>query len=157
MDPQQPVAGRPMIGDNPLRRELPILYDDLARDIAEAAPVCELSGRCCRFREYGHTLFLSRPEAELLLEQGLPPGASIDEASCPFQIDGLCTARERRPLGCRVYYCDPRYAGTGEALSERYIFRLKTLHDATGTAWDYRPLHHYLREWQMSVARPAAQ
>jgi Fe-S-cluster containining protein len=131
---------------NPIRDGLLEIYDDLAVNIAEAAPVCELSGRCCRFKEYGHTLFISRSEAELLLEQGLPENSVIDEASCPFQINGLCTARDRRPLGCRVYYCDPKYAGVGAGLSERYIARLKQLHDATGVRWEYRPLHHFLDE-----------
>jgi len=128
------------------------LYEALASDIAAAAPICELSGRCCRFKEYGHTLFISRPEAELLLEEGLPAGAVIDEAGCPFQINGLCTARERRPLGCRVYFCDPNYAGKGEDLSEKYIGRLKQLHDETGTPWEYRPLHHFLREMAERVS-----
>src|SRR5690349_9303517 len=132
----------------PLREGLLAIYDELAADIAAAAPVCELSGRCCRFKEYGHTLFISRAEAELLLEQGLPDNATIDEAGCPFQINGLCTARERRPLGCRVYFCDPGYAGKGEAITERHIARLKELHDETGTPWEYRPLHHFLREAQ---------
>lgn len=127
-----------------MRESLLAIYDGLAAEIAQAAPVCELSGRCCRFKEYGHTLFISRPEAELLLEQGLPENAVIDESGCPFQINGLCTARERRPLACRVYYCDPNYAGIGEALSEAYIGRLKQLHEETGTAWDYRPLHRFL-------------
>ncbi|HEY3966172.1 MAG TPA: hypothetical protein VGM05_16550 [Planctomycetaceae bacterium] len=130
----------------PLREGLLAIYDELAVDIATAAPICELSGRCCRFLEYGHTLFISRPEAELLLEPGLPENAKVDEAGCPFQIDGLCTARERRPLGCRVYFCDPNYAGTGEALTERSIARLKQLHEETGTPWEYRPLHRFLEE-----------
>ncbi|MFN0051717.1 MAG: hypothetical protein ACKV0T_05975 [Planctomycetales bacterium] len=125
---------------------LPALYQAVDGEIAAAAPVCQVSGRCCRFREYGHTLFLSRPEAELLLEPGLPANAVIDEGSCPFQVQGLCTARERRPLGCRVYFCDPGYRETGEEITERYIRRLKQLHDETGTPWDYRPLHHFLRE-----------
>jgi len=128
-----------------LRSELLALYDDLAAEIAAAGPVCELSGRCCRFKEYGHTLFLSRPEADLLLEPGLPENAVVDESGCPFQVQGLCTARERRPLGCRVYYCDRNYAGVGEALSERYIARLKKLHAESATAWEYRPLHDFLR------------
>ena len=122
------------------------IYDELAVDIAAAAPVCELSGRCCRFKEYGHNLFISRPEAELLVEQPLPENASLDESGCPYQVNGLCTARDRRPLGCRVYYCDPNYAGKGEALSERYIARLKQLHVETGTPWEYRPLHSSLSE-----------
>jgi Fe-S-cluster containining protein len=129
-----------------LRDALLALYDDLGADVAKAAPVCDLSGRCCRFKEYGHTLFVSRPEADLLLEQGLPENAVVDEAGCPFQINGLCTARERRPLGCRIYYCDPAYAGVGEALTERYLTRLKQLHDEAGESWEYRPLHRFLEE-----------
>ncbi|MGQ0633648.1 MAG: hypothetical protein ACT4QC_03480 [Planctomycetaceae bacterium] len=122
------------------------LYDELAGDIEAAAPVCEVSGRCCRFHEYGHTLFLSQTEAQLLLSQGLPEGAAIDETGCPFQSGRLCTARERRPLGCRVYFCDPNYAGVGERLSEKFIARLKELHETHAVPWDYRPLHHFLRE-----------
>lgn len=129
-----------------MQKGLLAIYEDLAADIAAAAPVCQVSGRCCRFKEYGHTLFISRPEAELLLEDGLPEGSVIDESGCPFQINGLCTARERRPLGCRVYFCDPNYAGRGGDLSERHIARLKQLHDATETTWEYRPLHTFLRE-----------
>jgi Fe-S-cluster containining protein len=129
----------------PLRDGLLTIYEDLAAEIAKAAPVCELSGRCCRFKEYGHTLFISRPEADLLLEQGLQEKTVSDESGCPFQVNGLCTARERRPLGCRVYYCDPKYSGTGEALSEIFISRLKQLHEVTNTPWEYRPLHHFLK------------
>ena len=129
-----------------LRAGLLTIYADLAHDVAQAGPVCEVSGRCCRFEEYGHTLFISRTEAELLLEQGLPANSVVEAASCPFQIHNLCTARERRPLGCRVYFCDPNYAGTGEALSEKYIAQLKQLHNDTETPWEYRPLVHFLRE-----------
>ncbi len=135
-----------------MRDGLLAIYKDLAADVDAAAPVCELSGRCCRFKEYGHTLFISRPEAELLLEPGLPPNAAIDEAGCPFQVEGLCTARDRRPMGCRVYFCDPSYAGVGEALTERYLLRLKQLHDETGTPWEYRPLHNFLLSVQEDKA-----
>lgn len=136
----------PKDSDNSMRKGLLAIYAELESEIARAGPVCELSGRCCRFKEYGHTLFISGPEADLLLEQGLPDSATADEAGCPFQVNGLCEARERRPFGCRVYYCDPNFAGKGELLSERYIARLKQLHEETGTRWVYRPLHRFLEE-----------
>lgn len=129
-----------------MRSGLLALYEEVGAKVAAASPVCELSGRCCRFKEYGHTLFISRPEAELLLEQGLPANAEISDAGCPFQISGLCTAREKRPLGCRIYYCDPKYAGIGEEISEQSIRSLKGLHENTDTSWEYRPLHHFLQE-----------
>lgn len=151
-DPPSPVDDLSLGSDDsiadPLRSGLAGLYAALAADIQAAAPVCELSGRCCRFKEYGHTLFLSRVEADHLLEDGLPPDAIVDEACCPFQVNGLCTARDRRPLGCRIYFCDPAYAGQGETLSERYIGQLKRLHESTGAPWEYRPLHAFLREHQ---------
>lgn len=132
--------------DPRLRAGLLQIYDELAQDLAQLAPVCDLSGRCCRFQEYGHRLYISRTEAELLLQDGLPPGATIDDDSCPFQKGQLCTAREKRPFGCRVYFCDPKYAGQAEIMSEKYLARLRKLHGETGTPWDYGELHLFLRE-----------
>lgn len=137
--------------------QLPVLYEELGREIAAAAPVCELSGRCCRFREYGHTLFLSRAESQLLFQQPFAAEAPVDDSGCPYQVGALCTARERRPLGCRVYYCDPGYAGVGEELSERYLKRLKDLHDRHGAGWDYRPLVMFLREEKNSGRSDSAE
>lgn len=136
---------------------LPVLYAELAEEIAAASPVCDLSGRCCRFREYGHTLFMSRPESELLFRQPFASDSPIDDASCPYQHGALCTAHERRPLGCRVYYCDPAYSGIGEQLSERYIRQLKDLHDLYGADWEYRPLLHFLREEKNSDRNESAE
>ena len=120
------------------------IFADLDADVAQHNPRCDLSGRCCRFTEYGHTLFLSAIEADRLLAPGLPAGATVDRHTCPYQIGGLCTARERRPLGCRVYFCDPAYAEKQVEISERYIGRLKRLHDDLDLPWSYAPLHHFL-------------
>jgi hypothetical protein len=104
------------------------------------------SGRCCRFKEFGHTLFLSNLEADVLLS-GAPPHdpAAVTPDFCPFQKGNLCTAREPRPLACRVYYCDPNYQETGNAITEKYLHALKELADAHGVPWRYAPLHHFLR------------
>lgn len=139
--------------DPRLRAGLLQIYDGLAQDIAARAPVCDLSGRCCRFKEYGHRLYLSRTEAEFMLENGLPPNAVVDEAGCPFQQGLLCTAREHRPFGCRVYFCDPKYAGQAEVLSEKYLDQLKSLHRETNTPWEYAELSVFLQEWQ-ATAQP---
>ena len=55
-----------------LRRQVLALYQEVDRAVAAAGPVCVASGRCCRFKEYGHTLFISNLEAEVLLD-GAPP------------------------------------------------------------------------------------
>jgi hypothetical protein len=128
-------------------RELAELYARLDAEVARLAPVCRISGRCCRFREYGHTLFLSAPEADYLLSGASPAVRPLDDgATCPWQDEhGRCTAREARPLGCRVYFCDPAYQDEAPALSERFIAGLKRLADRHGLAWDYAPLHRHLQ------------
>ena len=42
-------------------------YREVDREVAAAGPVCVASGRCCRFKEYGHVLFVSKLEADVLL------------------------------------------------------------------------------------------
>lgn len=146
--PTGPDSGR-------LAEALQILYRDLDAEVSLAGPTCELSGRCCRFQEYGHTLFLSAPEAEYLLSHAPPPARPLDDgATCPWQdARGACTAREARPLGCRVYFCDPSYQQTAHELSERYIARLKRLVGSLSLPWGYAPLHRHLRE--AAVGNPA--
>lgn len=123
------------------------LYAEVDREVAAAGPVCVASGRCCRFKEYGHTLFLSQVEADVLLA-GAPAfdPTTVTADFCPFQKGNLCTAREPRPLGCRVYYCDPNYQETGQRISEEYLRRLKQLADEQGLGWRYAPLHVFLKE-----------
>lgn len=130
-----------------VRTPLRDLYEALGADIDRLGPSCALSGRCCRFAEYGHTLFVSAPEFALLLADAPPPVRPLDGGlTCPWQDDlGRCTARDARPLGCRVYYCDPSYEPRGYILGETYVGRLKALCRDRGLAWDYAPLHHHLR------------
>ena len=111
------------------------LYEELDAEVARLGPVCQLSGRCCRFKEYGHTLFVSTPEVQLLLEQcaaaaaAARSGRNLPVAGCsagtaPHAIAGhwvaafiTATQRTNRPR---------------HDLSERYIARLKELTDKHG-------------------------
>src|ERR1700757_922425 len=110
-------------------REVLELYREVDQAVAAAGPVCVASGRCCRFKEHGHVLFLSNLEAEVLLAGAPPYDLPVSADFCPFQKDNLCTAREPRPLACRVYYCDPTYQEEASRISEEYLRRLKTLAD----------------------------
>jgi hypothetical protein len=136
------------------RRKVLELYSEVDRAVADAGPVCVASGRCCRFKEYGHTLFLSNLEAEVLLLGAPPYERPVTSDFCPFQQGNLCTAREPRPLGCRVYYCDPSYQETGNQITEKYLRRLKDLAEAEGIGWQYAPLHHFLNQPDGAAARP---
>ena len=127
-----------------LRRQVLELYAEVDRQVAAAGPVCVASGRCCRFREYGHTLFLSNLEADVLLAGAPPYGQPVSPDFCPFQKGNLCTAREPRPLGCRIYHCDPSFQEIGNQITETFLKKLKALADEHGAPWLYAPLHHFL-------------
>lgn len=131
----------------PFRDRLSSIYRETDAAVAVLGPACALSGRCCRFHEADHALFVSAPEAALLLADAPPPSRPLDDgATCPWQsAAGLCTAREARPVGCRVYYCDAAYLPHAPAIAEAAIARLREMVDDLGLDWGYAPLHHHLR------------
>lgn len=140
------------------REPLRELYRELDQAVAALGPVCELSGRCCRFEEYGHALFVSEAEAAVLITDAPPPVRPLDSgATCPWQDSkGRCVARGARPLGCRVYFCDPKYEGHAPEISERFLARLKALCDARGWPWNYATLHRHLAAAQAEGALEAS-
>jgi hypothetical protein len=138
----------------PLRRQVLELYEEVDRDVRAAGPVCVASGRCCRFKEYGHVLFLSNLEADVLLAHAPPYRQPVSPDFCPFQKDKLCTAREPRPLGCRIYFCDPTYQETMKDITEKYLHRLKELASTNGLEWRYGPLHTFLNQATNSFPGP---
>ncbi len=122
------------------------LYAQVDQAVAEAGPRCDASGRCCRFKEYGHVLFLSNLEADVLLAGAPPIHQEVTPDRCPYQVEGLCTARAPRPLGCRIYFCDPNYQETGNALTESSLQTLKQLAEEYDLPWQYAPLHVFLQK-----------
>src|SRR5260370_41522088 len=104
-----------------LHRQVLEIYKEADKEVAAAGPVCVASGRCCRFKEHGHVLYMSNLEAEVLLSASPPYEQPVSADFCPFQQGNLCTAREPRPLGCRIYYCDPAYQETANQITEKYL------------------------------------
>jgi len=134
------------------------LYAQVDSEIASLAPVCQLSARCCRFREYGHDLFVSRLELEAWLRSG-ETAVSADSwrpgENCPWQsASGLCEARLGRPLGCRVYFCDPNFAEAMPEITEKAIAQIKRITTQAGMQWDYRPAHRHLSETERMWRTP---
>ena len=153
-----PVESRPGLDVDRFREAIQRAYAELDAAVARLAPVCQVSGRCCRFEEYGHTLFASAPEIALLMADAPPPTRPLDEgATCPWQDDrGRCSARGARPMGCRVYFCDPEYQPMAPEIAEAGIARLKELVDELGLPWDYAPFHRHLRKAQAEGRFPAS-
>jgi Fe-S-cluster containining protein len=129
-----------------IREQLMALYAEVDAAVANAGPKCDASGRCCRFVEWDHVLYISSPEAEFLLDGAPPFQQPVGIETCPFQKERLCTAREHRPLGCRVYFCDPAYQTTGNDIMEAAVQKLKQFCDCANIPWRYAPLHVFLNE-----------
>ena len=127
-------------------RELEAIYADLGRELSELRPLCQTSGRCCRFKAYGHQLWTTRLELDYLIErEGPPPASSPEEGTCPYLKEGLCSVRDHRMLGCRIYFCDAGYAGAMGPLYEKYHARIKDLHRRHALEYEYSELLGSLR------------
>ena len=141
------------------------LFSDVDARIRTLGVGCWAHGDCCDFERSEHRLYASQLEIAFVREtrggdldaaaRGDRPGNANatdrqhlqqNERLCPFWIDGRCTERERRPLGCRTFFCDPRYRDAVEALYEEYLAKLRLLADAYGVPWGYRPFVAALRE-----------
>jgi hypothetical protein len=153
----EPSRGTPDRREAAYREELCALYATLDTELARLGPVCLVSGRCCRFHEYGHTLFVSEPEMDHFLAEAPAPSRPLDDGqTCPWQDElGRCTARDGRPLGCRIYHCDPSFQDVAPALSEQFIGRLKALAERHALPWNYAPLHRHLRDRRQEIDFPS--
>jgi len=120
------------------RERLRAIYAAVERDLAGRPGLfCERSGRCCRFREAGHRLYLTRLEYEEMADRG-GPGVARDDGACPWLEDGLCGNRDGRALACRTYFCSDE--AEAAAVTERWHREIRRLHDELGLTYDYRSL-----------------
>ena len=108
-------------------RDLEAAYADLERELAILRPKCELSGRCCRFKDFDHQLWTTDLELDYLLARAGRPSPGPGGV-CPWLKDGLCSVRDHRMLGCRIFFCDPGYKEAMGPLYEKYHRRVKELH-----------------------------
>lgn len=118
------------------------IYDRAARAIGATPTLfCGKSGRCCRFREAGHELFLSALEfSEMAMRGGPREGEGID--ACPWLEEGLCANREGRALACRTYFCSDEAAAA--AITERFHAEIRALHEELSIPYEYAPLRNFL-------------
>ena len=136
----------PHIDRTDITERMRAFYGEVDAEIASYRPTCWNRGDCCKFDAYGHNLFVTALEM-IYFAQGkrddrrTPRG----DGSCPYQVDGRCTAREHRPLGCRIFFCDPAAQGWQGPLYEAHQKRLKQLCEELGV--DYRYV-----EWLSALA-----
>ncbi|MCP4246678.1 MAG: hypothetical protein GY778_06485 [bacterium] len=123
--------------DDGLAERMEAFYAEVDAAVAAQAPGCVNRGDCCRFDDYGHRLYVTTIELTYFLRGLRDQWRSPDSGNtCPFHVDGLCVARSHRPMGCRVFFCDPASQGQQHAEYERRLAELKTISEACGV--DYR-------------------
>ncbi len=71
--------------------------------------------------------------------------AAAANQSCPYQQNGLCTTREGRPLGCRVFFCESADEGWQSELTEWALGRLREMHERFEVPYVYS-------EWLTALA-----
>ncbi|MEE9405035.1 MAG: hypothetical protein V3V20_09080 [Algisphaera sp.] len=136
------------------------LYGALDGAIAERGPTCWASGKCCKFDEFGHRLYVTGLEVAWFLNQvergevdmtaaengaGMAgqavkvrlPQLAEHPGACPYQVAGRCTTHKIRPLGCRIFFCQKGTESWQQDLYESFLKRLQGLHDAHGLAYRY--------------------
>ena len=125
--------------------ELELVYAAVAREASRRRPSCAASGRCCRFEAWGHRFYATGLEAAFTMvsiDPALVPDTrgvadALAKGGCPFQPATLCEAHGHRPLGCRVYYCDPTAQEWQHELSERMLGEVRAIHDRHGVPYLY--------------------
>jgi Fe-S-cluster containining protein len=139
------------------------VYRLLQEQIDLRRPKCSASGRCCRFEQFGHRLYVTTIElAAFVYElETRSWAAELDEArrqwggaGCPFQGGGLCGVHAVRPFGCRVFFCDETSDEWQRQQYEAHHEQLKRLHEKLGVPYLYIEWREALRA--MGVADAAA-
>lgn len=161
-DTELGVHWRTMVAREEVLGGLEDVYADAMREIAQRQPVCDASGRCCKFEQYGHRLYVTGLEAAYTVvrldteatQRLQSPGVAgkrvsltvldassleraRDEGGCPFQIDGLCSVHTIKPLACRTYFCDPTSTQWQHDLTERMHARIVRLHEEYAVEYRY--------------------
>lgn len=120
------------------------IYRGLQAEIDRRRPVCVVSGRCCRFEEYGHRLYVTTLELAAFVKgladlsrTGEPVSRSTDPGGCPFQIKKLCGVHAIRPFGCRMFFCDASATDWQHEQYEKFHARLRSLHEELGVPYFY--------------------
>ncbi|HRK31181.1 MAG TPA: YkgJ family cysteine cluster protein [Tepidisphaeraceae bacterium] len=145
-----------------LAPRLMAVYRAFQHELDQRKPRCEQSGKCCRFDEYGHLLFVTTAELavfreSLVAEERAGGNESPDKpqgrlallaagevgrtanpgGACRYQSRNLCTVHSIRPFGCRVFFCDTTAAGWQETQYQRFHAQIKLLHEELGIQYLY--------------------
>lgn len=124
------------------------IYRRVQGQIDARQPVCQMSGRCCRFESFGHRLFVTTAEMAAFGRQ-LPTTQACqtpwDGAGCLYQIGGRCSVHGIRPFGCRIFFCDATSTQWQQEQYEQFHAEIRALHDRLGVPYLYVEWREALR------------
>lgn len=126
-------------------RELRGLYRRADAAVAATGAACLGGGACCKFDLAAHRLFVTTAELALLSMRPPPRLERCGRRRCPYQRGPRCTARRRRPLGCRTYFCDASRAETLRKIHETFHGEVRRLHRRRGIPYVYLELTAAIR------------
>jgi len=142
------AAVPPATGLTAFSQRMADFYRRVDATVASHAPVCTNRGLCCKFATFGHRLYVTEPELRYFREGKSQDWRSpaADATDCPYHVGGVCTAREHRPLGCRIYFCDENAQDWQGPDYERFLAELKAIGGAFEMPYSYREWLSALRE-----------
>jgi Fe-S-cluster containining protein len=136
-----------------VRAQIARIYAELQAKIDQRRPICIASGRCCKFEEYGHRLFVTTMEMASFVHELDASGKNLtdcltrwDGTGCPFQVAKLCGVHPIRPFGCRIFFCDPTATEWQQEQYEAFHHDLKSLHETMRIPYFYV-------EWREALKR----
>jgi uncharacterized protein len=122
------------------------LYQIIDQHLSGAESDCSVCGRCCRFDQFDHRLYVTTLEM-LYLVHGIEKlnltVPKISDSRCPFQKDNQCTLRTLRPSGCRIFFCRGLDKNYQHELTEEILRQLRRFH------MDFNAVYYYadLLDW----------
>lgn len=134
----------------PAQVDLASVYDDTDRAIAGIGGTCLGGGACCRFDLLDHRVWLTTAELGGLLSEA-PSCEIANELRCPYQLGPDCTARARRPLSCRTFFCRPPDRDRLQDLHQVMHRRIAVIHQTHCIPYVYAELGEAVM--QLSTAK----
>ncbi|MBI5724318.1 MAG: hypothetical protein HZA50_10205 [Planctomycetes bacterium] len=137
------AAVRQCRSDEQAMAELRKLLDEAEAQIARIGGECSACGKCCRFALVDHRLYATTAELALLTSLD-PPAQIVPPGRCHYQQADQCLARDRRPLGCRTFFCPPKGGRERSAIHEQFHRQIRRLHDRHGLSYLYTEITNSL-------------
>ncbi len=128
----------PHVDHDSLAARMSAFYTEVDAAVAARNPTCRNRGLCCQFDRFGHRLYVTPVELAYFVRSTREQWREATDADrCPYHISGRCTARPHRPLGCRIFFCEPAAQAWQGTEYERRLTELKDIGAAFSVPYRY--------------------